>query len=314
MPSAQTSHKRKRATDGPNHPDRKKKTKPRFKKMKPSAYHSSSEEEPDERNASGPNSTAIGVRKPKDEIEIKKTEEGLQAVSGAVAGEQEASESEDNGSGIQLPNLQDDNAEDNEDADNDEFDVADAPSEQDEEDSEDSEDDNDDEIATTQASGGNRRQTKKRNDPTAFASSISAILSSKLTTSKRADPVLARSATAASNAEQRADIKLEAQAKKKMTHDKKALQDKGHVRDILGVQTTEVSAAAVAEHEKRLRKMAQRGVVKLFNAVRAAQVKGEEARGEVQRVPGEVVGIDRRAEKVNEMSKQGFLDLLTGET
>jgi len=66
----------------------------------------------------------------------------------------------------------------------------------------------------------------------------------------------------------------------------------------------------VMEEEKRLRKTAQRGVVKLFNAVRAAQVKGEEASREA-RAKG-LVGQGRREERVNEMSKKGFLDLIAG--
>ena len=70
------------------------------------------------------------------------------------------------------------------------------------------------------------------------------------------------------------------------------------------------SAAMVAEQEKRLRKTAQRGVVKLFNAVRAAQVKGEEAAREARKKG--VVGAGRREEKVTEMSKKGFLDLIAG--
>jgi hypothetical protein len=64
------------------------------------------------------------------------------------------------------------------------------------------------------------------------------------------------------------------------------------------------------ELEKRLRKTAQRGVVKLFNAVRAAQIKGEEAAREA-RAKG-LIGHGRREEKVNEMSKKGFLDLIAG--
>lgn len=326
MPSANQIHKRKRATDGPNHPDRKKKTKPRFKKMKPSAYHSSSEEEPDEKAATGGNSIVIGARKSRLEAEKNQAEESVAVVSGDLAADSDAddvdSEQEEdlmeveeaNDEGVQLPNLQDDEeeAEDEEDdAENDEFDIADAPS--DSEGSEEDDDDDDDTPANSTQKNTSTRQTKKRNDPSAFASSISAILSSKLTTTKRADPVLARSATAASNAEQRADIKLEAAARRKLTHDKKALQDRGHVRDVLGTdEKSKVSAAAVAEHEKKLRKMAQRGVVKLFNAVRAAQVKGEEARAGVEATPGAVVGIDQRSQKVTEMSKQGFLDLLVG--
>jgi hypothetical protein len=74
----------------------------------------------------------------------------------------------------------------------------------------------------------------------------------------------------------------------------------------------EVKASTVetTEIEKRLRKTAQRGVVKLFNAVRAAQIKGEEAARKA-RTKG-VVGQGRREEKINEMSKKGFLELIAG--
>ena len=71
-----------------------------------------------------------------------------------------------------------------------------------------------------------------------------------------------------------------------------------------------VSAAQIAEQERRLRKTAQRGVVKLFNAVRAAQAKGEEAARQA-RERG-VVGQARKEERVGEMSKKGFLDLIAG--
>ena len=88
------------------------------------------------------------------------------------------------------------------------------------------------------------------------------------------------------------------------------------MRDVLGVDTTAIAAsakegsaknglgvAAAAEEgalsvaetmelERRLKKTAQRGVVKLFNAVRAAQVRAEEAEGKAKR--GGVVGIDER--------------------
>lgn len=61
----------------------------------------------------------------------------------------------------------------------------------------------------------------------------------------------------------------------------------------------------MVEQERRLRKTAQRGVVKLFNAVRAAQVKGEEAAKQ-----GGASG--RKKERMAEMSKAGFLELVAG--
>ena len=54
-----------------------------------------------------------------------------------------------------------------------------------------------------------------------------------------------------------------------------------------------------------MKKTAQRGVVKLFNAIRASQIKAEEAMAQVK-------GISRgeREEKVKEMSREGFLNLI----
>lgn len=66
------------------------------------------------------------------------------------------------------------------------------------------------------------------------------------------------------------------------------------------------SVGTMQEQERRLRKTAQRGVVKLFNAVRAAQVKGEEA-GRERRG-----GREAREERVREMGREGFLELVAG--
>lgn len=150
---------------------------------------------------------------------------------------------------------------------------------------------------------------RKRNDPAAFATSISKILSSKLTTTKRTDPVLARSASATAASSALLDARLASKARSKLREEKKAALDRGRVKDVLGVDTTETSsAAAVGAVEKRLKKTAQRGVIKLFNAVRAAQVKAEEAAREARKEG--VVGMQKREERVVEMSKQGFLDMI----
>jgi hypothetical protein len=160
---------------------------------------------------------------------------------------------------------------------------------------------------------------RKRNDPEAFATSMSKILGSKLATSKRSDPVLSRSANAIQASKEMTDEALEKKARHKMREDRKAALEKGRVKDVLGASTAwdtqhgkgeGVSVQQIMEEEKRLRKTAQRGVVKLFNAVRAAQVKGEEAAREA-RAKG-IVGQGRREERVNEMSKKGFLDLIAG--
>lgn len=176
--------------------------------------------------------------------------------------------------------------------------------------SSDSDSDSDTSSDTSQSQPSNPNDTKlshqksKRNDPSAFASSISAILSSKLSTSKRSDPVLARSATAAEANASIANSKLESKARQKIRADKKEALEKGRVKDVLGVESGDVGA--VMEEEKRLRKVAQRGVVKLFNAVRGAQVRAEEARKGTAGTRGRV------EEKVAEMSKKGFLEMVAG--
>ena len=170
----------------------------------------------------------------------------------------------------------------------------------------------DEHLSSSDEDGVNLRKGKKtiskRNDPDAFSTSISKILSTKLSQGARKDPVLSRSREATIVSSEIANEKLEKRAKAKLRADRKEDLERGRVKDVLGLQSG--STGEVAEEEKRLRKIAQRGVVKLFNAVRAAQVKGEEAAREARNKGA--VGISNREEKVNEMSKQGFLDLING--
>ncbi|KAK5993575.1 Ribosomal RNA-processing protein 15 [Cladobotryum mycophilum] len=158
-----------------------------------------------------------------------------------------------------------------------------------------------------------RKTKSKRNDPTAFATSLSKILSTKLSTSKRSDPVLARSAAAHEASKAAVDNALEAKAKRKLKEQKRVAMEKGRVKDVL-VAThdvsgePEMSTSEILETERKLRKIAQRGVVKLFNAVRAAQVKASEAEKGARK--DGVIGVKYREEKVNELSKKGFLELI----
>lgn len=155
---------------------------------------------------------------------------------------------------------------------------------------------------------GKRRPTSKRNDPEAFSTSISKILSTKLSQSARKDPVLSRSREAAQTSASLANERLEKKAKAKLRFERKEDLERGRIKDVLGLNSGQ--AGEIAEEEKRLRKIAQRGVIKLFNAVRVAQVKAEQAAKE-ERKKG-TVGMANREEKVNEMSKQGFLELIGG--
>ncbi|KAL2152165.1 hypothetical protein VTH82DRAFT_5349 [Thermothelomyces myriococcoides] len=209
------------------------------------------------------------------------------------------------------------------------FVAKDAPSSEDEvssdeldqerEDDEDSDADSDSDAAshsdassTRQQGGAGKKASKsKRNDPTAFATSISKMLSSKVPTSRRADPIVARSAAAAERARQAADSALEAKARRRLREQKRLAMEKGRVRDVLvasKTRTLDLATEEILAAERRLRKTAQRGVVKLFNAVRAAQVKAAEAERAARREG--VIGVKRKEEKVAEMSRKGFLDLI----
>jgi fusion and transport protein UGO1 len=149
---------------------------------------------------------------------------------------------------------------------------------------------------------------KKRNDPTAFATSISKILNTKLTTTKRADPVLSRSRDASKASKELAESRLEAKARHKIRTERREALEKGRIKDVLGLENSEMSTQVIMETEKKLRKTAQRGVVKLFNAVREAQRRGEDAKKDALKQG--IVGMGAREEKVSEMSKKGFLELI----
>jgi len=115
-----------------------------------------------------------------------------------------------------------------------------------------------DQSSTSSPPNPNHTKLKsKRNDPTAFASSISAILASKLSTPKRADPVLVRSTTAAEAKASIANSLLEKKAKTKLRQDKKEALEKGRVKDVLlgtDVPGGAGSAEQMMEEEKRLSK------------------------------------------------------------
>ncbi|WYZ38213.1 hypothetical protein EsH8_III_000127 [Colletotrichum jinshuiense] len=175
----------------------------------------------------------------------------------------------------------------------------------------DSESDSEEDDSGDDNDGAARKTKSKRNDPSAFSTSMSKILSTKLSNAKRADPVLARSAEAHQSSKAAVDLTLESKARKQMRQQKKEAQEKGRVRNVLVAPEAEAegtSTGEMLETERRLRKVAQRGVVKLFNAVRAAQVKASEAEKKARK--DGVVGVVRREEKINEMSKKGFLDLI----
>ncbi|CAK7244539.1 MAG: pre-60S ribosomal particles component [Sporothrix thermara] len=187
-----------------------------------------------------------------------------------------------------------------------------------------SEDDGSDAGGSKIARGASNKS--KRNDPATFATSLSKILGTKLSSSRRADPVLARSAEAHEASRRVVDAQLEEKARRQMRLEKRVALEKGRVKDVLvatnkamveggdgggdndGDSNVAETTTTILATERRLRKVAQRGVVQLFNAVRAAQTKAAQAQKQAQSEG--LLGMDKRSARVTEMSRKGFLDLI----
>lgn len=165
-----------------------------------------------------------------------------------------------------------------------------------------------------------KKEIVKADDPNAFAASMHGILGYKLTRTQRENPILARSADAKEADETLLDLKLEKKAKAEMRREKvekggQGRQTGGMLREIHGKGAGDMvdstlwnsdvegmgSVSAYQRHEKELRKMAQRGVVKMFNAFAHVSEKAIEAQG--------MVGSKaKKEEKVTKMTKEGWLE------
>jgi hypothetical protein len=297
------SSKKRKVQDGING----RVTRPKKKFKKQSAYHSSSEDEDEDAGDDVDDFAPVNLLDSDVEEDVPKAMGDRSNKSATkhrdLATKPVGGRLEPTGQERPKSSRQDEEDDEDDGADDDD-DNANSDIDEDEVSAEDDEFSLDGEEAGTKS----RKRIPKRNDPSVFSTSISKILSTKLPTSARADPVLSRSKSAAQTTSDLANEKLEQRARAKLRADKKEEQDRGHIRDVLGVERGE--AGETAEEEKRLRKIAQRGVVKLFNAVRAAQVRGEDAARE-ERKKG-TIGMEERKKAVNEVSKQGFLELING--
>lgn len=158
------------------------------------------------------------------------------------------------------------------------------------------------------------KQKSKRNDPTAFSISMNKILGTKLSSTRRADPVLSRSTDAAQAARAAEEHVLEARARRKLREQKKQAKERGRIRDVMVGAINEktgepiMAVSEILADEKRLKKIATRGVVRMFNAIRQAQVGAAEAE-RFNRNEG-VIGHTTKKENITDMSKEAFLDLI----
>lgn len=134
-----------------------------------------------------------------------------------------------------------------------------------------------------------------------FANAFNAIVGSRLKAYNRKDPILTKNKTTLKKLE---SDKLEAKAKRLILSEKKQVHDKHRVKNLLPSASEPEKVRTIIHNERQLKKVAQKGVVRLFNAVLSTQIKTNQELGQ------EKVGQTKKEELMNEISKEKFLDLV----
>lgn len=134
-----------------------------------------------------------------------------------------------------------------------------------------------------------------------FANAFNAIVGSRLKAYNRKDPILTKNKTTLKKLE---SDKLEAKAKRLILSEKKQVHDKNRVKNLLPSASEPEKVRTIIHNERQLKKVAQKGVVRLFNAVLSTQIKTNEE------LDQEKVGQTKKEELMNEISKEKFLDLV----
>ncbi|RPD81907.1 hypothetical protein L226DRAFT_10987 [Lentinus tigrinus ALCF2SS1-7] len=131
-----------------------------------------------------------------------------------------------------------------------------------------SEPDTEDEIA--EAKYAKSKKTLKRKRRATDAVNFGATLQSLLTTNAPEAPLSLKPSVA----KKRREDKLEAKGKHMLQVERKEKEDRGRITDLIG--------GWGGESERALRKVAQRGVVKLFNAIQQSQAASAAATEELK--------------------------------
>lgn len=142
--------------------------------------------------------------------------------------------------------------------------------------------DEDDELNDEISDDDNDKNTDAQGRNIALASVMSRILN----TDTNEKPILAKAKEIEQKIE---DEKLDYKARKALTAERKKLEEKDRV----------IPDYTTFEYEKKLRKLATRGVVKLFNAIKTAQEKSNEVH----------TLVTNKKPKV-EVAKKSFMDML----
>lgn len=132
----------------------------------------------------------------------------------------------------------------------------------------------------------------------AFSSAVNALLDTHLKAHDRSTPILARSKHISKNLESE---KLLQKAKRSILHEKKLRLTMNHQTNVLAEGNESLLK------EKKLKKIAQRGTIKLFNAIAKAQTVGQDPSAVSVR------GVKAKKDIINELSKDVFLDMVQQE-
>lgn len=146
-----------------------------------------------------------------------------------------------------------------------------------------------------------KQKKSKKAETESFSNAMNALLDTHLKAYDRKDPILARSKKELKKFD---DDKLEQKAKRLLLLEKKKKLTANRNKDLL--PKDDATARQILQHEKQLKKTAQRGVIKLFNAILMTQTSTEE---DVNNEKG-YLGLTKKKELVNEISKEKFLDLV----
>ncbi|ODV88700.1 hypothetical protein CANCADRAFT_45200 [Tortispora caseinolytica NRRL Y-17796] len=142
---------------------------------------------------------------------------------------------------------------------------------------------------------------KKNNSKESFSNAFSSLVSSHIKAHNRENPILIRSNAVAKLESQ----KMELKARRLLKLEEKQKKNRGHVSDLTYWYYNEDNNDTNGfEYEKVLKKTAQRGAVKLFNAVMAAQLRMTGASTK------DIRGTDKRKEVLTDLSKQSFLEMV----
>ncbi|KAI8049564.1 Rrp15p-domain-containing protein [Syncephalis plumigaleata] len=125
------------------------------------------------------------------------------------------------------------------------------------------------EMTDSEDSDAKRKRTRKMDNSADFAAALDRVLSMSLNQQETQVPVMAKNRVVERRLEEE---RLERKARKVLAAERNAKLQQGRRRL---VDPDEV--ALTLEYEKRLKKVATRGVIQLFNAVRTHQKSGEDA-------------------------------------